>query len=472
MKNSLIILLTFSGLVFAVFVFGQNSPDVPTSLSQYRLDCSTLIPAEGWTNQTGICLKGNISDPDSSDQVKLQVELTTSTQSFANIPNQISSSYCTSPCISIVNVSGLLNGNQYKWQAQSSDDEGATSNWVKFNDDQIAFGVDLNSPTGAINATPTEVRANQIFNIVVNGEDAVDMGAVCYKEETDLNWTCSSCLGTSTSCSNNFIKSKGVLGKYKYYGLVADVAENSTNTDPNYISVLVETDPSVRTDSATDVQADRATLKGELLDMGGAEKVDVWFNYGPTLSYGSESSHILMSATGAFSVTVTGFDQGTNYHFRAVAKNGAGTSYGQDREFLTLVELIKNGGFETGNLSNWTSVGDGNHEVSTDDVHSGIYAGLIGYKTAPIIKNGKSAIYQEVSIPSGATKINLSFWYKFYTSDRCPYDYIRIYLKDTSDTILKTYLDWCCEGCEVGTTHTYGWNQITDNDLISYAGKL
>lgn len=328
-----------------------------------------------------------------------------------------------------------------------------------------------NSPSGIITATPTEVRANQSFNIIVSGEDDIDMGAVCYKEEMDSDWTCSSCLGTSTSCNNSFVRSQGALGKYTYYGLIADAAGNSSLTDPINISVLVETDPLVRTDSATDVQINQVTLKGEVLNMGGAEKAEVWFDYGPTTSYGSESNHIFVSTTGIFSIPVSGLSPGTAYHFRAAVKNGVGTVKGSDGQFVTFIELIKNGSFETGNLNFWTPAGQGDHAASTEDVHGGSYSGLIGFKIASLVKNGKSGLYQDVSIPAGATNINLSFWYKFYTTDQCPYDYLNIYLKDTSDNILKTYLEWCCEGCGTGELHTYGWNQITDNNLSAYAGQ-
>jgi hypothetical protein len=484
MKNLLKIFLIILGLglVFAsalnngtafIEVFAQinNPPNSPTSLAQYKSDCSTPIPAGGWTNETAVCLKGDISDPDAGDQIKLEVELVTSTQPFANLPTHAAPSYCISPCLSTTTASGLIDTFQYKWQARTIDVQGATSNWVQFNEGQVAFGIDLTFPTGTISANPTEVRANQNFNITVSGQDNIDMGAVCYKVGDEAGWTCQTCPGTSTSCSYTWTRSEGALGKYKYYGLVADAAENTNFTDPTHVFVWVETDPSVRTDSAIDVQTDRATLKGELLDTGGAPAVEVWFDYGLTESYGNESSHITLSATGTFSITITGLSPGTEYHFRARAKNGVGTAYGSDGEFVTFIELIKNGGFEMGDLSYWTSVGTGNHEVSTEDVHSGTYSGLIGYKTAPIVRFGKSAIYQEVTIPSGSTNIQLSLWYKFYTTDKCPYDYINIYLKDTSNNILKTYLQWCCDYCTAGQLNTYGWNQITDNDLLSFAGQ-
>ncbi len=96
-----------------------------------------------------------------------------------------------------------------------------------------------------------------------------------------------------------------------------------------------EVAPSVQTDSATNVTKTTATLNGELTDMGSASQVTVYFEYGTDTSYGNETPHQTLSATGSFSADITGLTPGTTYHFRAVAVNSAGTSYGEDKTFGT-----------------------------------------------------------------------------------------------------------------------------------------
>jgi len=125
----------------------NSSPNTPTSLTQYKSDCSTVISAGAWTDETEICIKASISDPDTNDRVKLQIEIVTSTDSFANTPNNIATSYCTSTCTSTVSITGLVDGTQYKWQARSIDDDSATSTFSQFNSGSIAFGVDISAPT-------------------------------------------------------------------------------------------------------------------------------------------------------------------------------------------------------------------------------------------------------------------------------------------------------------------------------------
>ncbi len=93
--------------------------------------------------------------------------------------------------------------------------------------------------------------------------------------------------------------------------------------------------PQVETNPATNIQTTGATLNGYLQNMGGANSCDVWFQWGQTSSYGQETYHYSKSYTGSFNYTLSSLSQDTTYHFRAVAENNEGISYGQDRTFIT-----------------------------------------------------------------------------------------------------------------------------------------
>ena len=97
----------------------------------------------------------------------------------------------------------------------------------------------------------------------------------------------------------------------------------------------------------TEVGDTWATLVGEVTDDGGDPNLTVWFQYGTTLSYGHETPHFSKSGTGKFCYTVSNLNACTTYHFRAVAQNSAGISYGDNETFTTLcpvsVDIKANG---------------------------------------------------------------------------------------------------------------------------------
>lgn len=95
-------------------------------------------------------------------------------------------------------------------------------------------------------------------------------------------------------------------------------------------SALAETCPTNTTVSGTTV-----LFVGELTDMGGDSTTSVWFEYGKTTAYGEKTGERVLTEPGFYCITVTGLSPGTTYHYRAVAKNEAGTAYGENRSFTT-----------------------------------------------------------------------------------------------------------------------------------------
>ena len=87
--------------------------------------------------------------------------------------------------------------------------------------------------------------------------------------------------------------------------------------------------------SNTIVGETQATLVGEVIDDGGDPNLEVWFKYGKTINYGLESLHSSRYGIGLFCSTVYNLEPCTTYHYQAVAKNSADTSYGGDKSFTT-----------------------------------------------------------------------------------------------------------------------------------------
>jgi hypothetical protein len=96
------------------------------------------------------------------------------------------------------------------------------------------------------------------------------------------------------------------------------------------------TPPTASTTAATNLAQTAATLNGSVNPNGAA--TTVYFQYGTRSSYGSTTSSqnigngVVVSTA---SSNVTGLRSGRTYHFRVVAVNSAGTTYGADQTFVT-----------------------------------------------------------------------------------------------------------------------------------------
>ena len=87
--------------------------------------------------------------------------------------------------------------------------------------------------------------------------------------------------------------------------------------------------------SNTQVGSDNANLVGEVTDDGGDPDLTVWFQYGKTSSYGSETNRFSRYGTGLFCTTINNLDPCSTYYYKAIAENSAGTSYGNNKSFTT-----------------------------------------------------------------------------------------------------------------------------------------
>ena len=92
---------------------------------------------------------------------------------------------------------------------------------------------------------------------------------------------------------------------------------------------------SVQTNSATNISNYQATLNGyfSLPYINGSNYV--YFQWGTTTGYGSQTTSQYLNNSGSFIQIATGLSYNTTYHFRAVAQGSFGTIYGQDMTFYT-----------------------------------------------------------------------------------------------------------------------------------------
>jgi hypothetical protein len=109
------------------------------------------------------------------------------------------------------------------------------------------------------------------------------------------------------------------------------VASTSVLLDLEYAGG--STVPEANTGMASPVYATSAVLNGTVSPNG--LTTTYYFEYGATTAYGLVTASWTTDADASVSATISGFSADTTYHYRLVATNSSGTSYGPDRSFQT-----------------------------------------------------------------------------------------------------------------------------------------
>jgi len=128
----------------------------------------------------------------------------------------------------------------------------------------------------------------------------------------------------------------GDVISFSLYGRVTDwwLLGSLDKHDSESGSLTLSSYPGVTTNAVSGVSDTTATLNGKLDSLGCCSTCDVWFQYGPTTEYGTDTTHHTLTATGSFNQPLTGLMTCMPYHFRAIANNGV-TTYGDDITFST-----------------------------------------------------------------------------------------------------------------------------------------
>jgi phosphodiesterase/alkaline phosphatase D-like protein len=121
-------------------------------------------------------------------------------------------------------------------------------------------------------------------------------------------------------------------GTLYHYRIVATNAGGNTSVgNDSTVTTLPPPKPTVVTGSATNNTGTSCTLNGTVNPNGSS--TTWYFEYGTTISYGTTTAESNAgSGTSAVpeSIAVNNLSRGTTYHYRIVAKNAGGTSFGDD----------------------------------------------------------------------------------------------------------------------------------------------
>jgi hypothetical protein len=125
--------------------------------------------------------------------------------------------------------------------------------------------------------------------------------------------------------------------------------------------------------------------------------------------------------------------------------------------YVPVANAVQNPGFESGNLSSWSTSGAYLPVISTTTPHGGSYDARVGSTSAV---NGNSTLTQTITVPSGSP--TLTFWYQPHCADTITYDQIQMQVRSTAGATLATVLNVC--------SNSGAWTQATLN-MSSYAGQ-
>ena len=107
----------------------NNPPGLPSALTQYKSDGTTLLTKGVYSNQTTVVIKGTVTDPD-SNSVQLEIEIADVAASFTGAPT-CSSTLVASGATASATCSGLTSG-RFKWQARSTDSLSSSGSWTQY----------------------------------------------------------------------------------------------------------------------------------------------------------------------------------------------------------------------------------------------------------------------------------------------------------------------------------------------------
>ena len=237
-------------------------------------------------------------------------------------------------------MDGLEENTKYYVRAYATNSAGTSYG----NENSFTTGQTITSPTVTTDDVTniTQTTATSGGNVTSDGGATVTVRGVCWS--TSQNPTTADNLTTDGSGIGTFISSLiGLTANTTYY--VRAYATNSAGTsygnEKSFTTLQEVTLPSVSTAPVTNVTTNSATSGGTVTDDGGAfvsARGVCWStSQNPTLADPHTNDG---TGTGSYISQLTGLTSNTTYYVRAYATNSAGTSYGNQETFTTLVDPV------------------------------------------------------------------------------------------------------------------------------------
>ena len=314
---------------FATATFATNGSAITVSLAAAAPTVTTLAATN--ITATMATLKGTVNPNGAVLSTNyFQYGLTTNYGSFS-ATNTLTATYGISAVTS--QLTGLAPGTGYHYRLVAANSAGAS------------YGSDLTftnlsaAPTVTTLAPSNITATGATLNGTVNPGGGVTTAYFQYGLTTDYgSFSPTNALAATNALLNvtNRISGLAPATVYHYRVLAANAAGTNSGSDLTFTNLIAA--PAVLTLAASGVSNTVATLNGTVNPGGGV--TTAYFQYGLTTDYGSFSPTNALAATNAvWNVPnlISGLASATVYHYRVVAANSAGTSYGSNFTFTTIV---------------------------------------------------------------------------------------------------------------------------------------
>ena len=304
--------------------------------------CAVILPTvttgeTGWRNDIAAILNGTVNPNESSTTYYFQYGTTTS---YGNITARFSVGSGSSSIPTSTLVFGLSTDTTYHCRL------------VAYNSGGTSYGSDKTFsnygiqpagfiPTVTTGSAPSVTDSSATLNGTVNPNEEITEYYFEYGTTTSygaLTSATSAGSGSSSISASTLVTRLSKSTTYHYRLLATtksgQIEFGSDETFTTSSSAVIP--PTVTTGSATMMSDYTFTLNGNVNPNGSSTTYQ--FQYGATASYGQNTASISVgsgSSSISASAPVTFGLSNTTYHYRLVATNSGGTSYGGDKTLFT-----------------------------------------------------------------------------------------------------------------------------------------
>jgi hypothetical protein len=151
---------------FTLSVVHERAPNTPQAIAQLQADSVTSIAVGAVNASSATVFKGIVNDPNTSDSVRLELELLRTSSPPSGTPTQ-QSAYVAAGQTAWIAVTGLVENDAYYWRARSCDKTLRCSVWV-------SFGGNTDGATDLfVNAVPEDPTLDALSLNQFNGANVI-----------------------------------------------------------------------------------------------------------------------------------------------------------------------------------------------------------------------------------------------------------------------------------------------------------